>query len=584
MKKGNPIIYLLAFVLLVSACTGTHKTAQSSLTRLNSYSEGKLSYKSQFRFKYLFFESQRLKALEDYPKAVGLMEQCVAIDPLNADANLELSILHTITENLTSALFYANMAFKLNPDNTWILLHLAQVNVALGNLQGELNAHLSLVKLEPSNLDFKYSLAQSYTRNNLFKKAIGVYETIEDRLGVSQEVSVVKERLYIALGDLKSAVKELQILIDHFPANLSYRGMLAELYQANNMNEEALQVYTNILNENPSDPNSNIALAEHYRLKNDLNKAFKYLNYCFDNPSFSREIKFQILLSYFELATSDSSYLALLEPLLDKALFYHPNDPSFHGLSGDLYYQSNQMDLAYKSYLKALDFGESDYFIWNRCLLIGLELQLYKEVIDLGDRAIQLNPIQPMLYLLTGLAYSIDTRYDNAILVLNKGLKYVVNNKPLRAEFFSYLGDAYHSLALHKLSDDSYEKSLTLQPENHVVLNNYSYYLSLREVNLEKAEQLSKACNELRPDQANYQDTYGWILYKLGMHSKSLEWLRDALLNSNSASFVIMEHYADALYQNGLKEEAVQFWRKAISLGGDSPLLLKKAKDEALYE
>ena len=171
-------------------------------------------------------------------------------------------------------------------------------------------------------------------------------------------------------------------------------------------------------------------------------------------------------------------------------------DPSFHALSGDLYYQSNQMDLAYKSYLKALDFGASDYFIWNRCLLIGLELKLYKEVIDLGDKAIQLNPIQPMLYLLTGLAYSIDTRYDNAILVLNKGLKYVVNNKPLRAEFYSYLGDAYHSLALHKLSDESYEISLTLQPDNPVVLNNYSYYLSLREVNLEKAEQLSKACNE----------------------------------------------------------------------------------------
>lgn len=170
MKKGNAIIYLLAFVLLVSACTGTKKTAKSSLTRLNSYSEGELSYKSQFRFKYLFFESQRLKALEDYPKAVGLMEQCVAIDPLNADANLELSVLHTITENLTSALFYANMAFKLDPDNTWILLHLAQVNLALGNLQGELNAHLSLVKLEPSNLDFKYSLAQSIPATISLKK------------------------------------------------------------------------------------------------------------------------------------------------------------------------------------------------------------------------------------------------------------------------------------------------------------------------------------------------------------------------------------------------------------------------------
>jgi tetratricopeptide (TPR) repeat protein len=175
MTKNNAIFYTLAFVLLASACTGTQKIPQASLTRLNSYSEGELSYKSQFQFKYLFFESQRLKALEDYSKAVGLMEQCVAIDPLNADANHELSVLHSITENLTSALFYANVAFKLDPDNTWILVHLAQVNLALGNLQGELNARLSLVNLEPSNIDFKYSLAQSYTSNNFFKKAIGVY-------------------------------------------------------------------------------------------------------------------------------------------------------------------------------------------------------------------------------------------------------------------------------------------------------------------------------------------------------------------------------------------------------------------------
>ena len=59
-------------------------------------------------------------------------------------------------------------------------------------------------------------------------------------------------------------------------------------------------------------------------------------------------------------------------------------------------------------------------------------------------------------------------------------LNYVVNNTPLKAEFYSYLGDSYHFFGNDKKSDECYEKSLDMIPDNVVVLNNYSYYLSLK--------------------------------------------------------------------------------------------------------
>ena len=175
MRSIKVITYILSVTILFTACLGAKKLSNRSNTLLNSYTEGEVSYKSQFRFKYLFFESQRLKALEDYKKASDLMEQCIAIDPLNADANFELAQLYIRTEQLEPALFYANQAYKLDPNNTWILHSLAQLNLALGNSEAELNAYKSLVKLEPSNIENQYSLAQAYTRNDSYKKAIQVY-------------------------------------------------------------------------------------------------------------------------------------------------------------------------------------------------------------------------------------------------------------------------------------------------------------------------------------------------------------------------------------------------------------------------
>ena len=56
----------------------------SYLKMIKFKTAGDLSYKSQFRFKYLFFEAQRLKVLEEFENASSIMEQCVALDPTNA--------------------------------------------------------------------------------------------------------------------------------------------------------------------------------------------------------------------------------------------------------------------------------------------------------------------------------------------------------------------------------------------------------------------------------------------------------------------------------------------------------------------
>ncbi|MDL2230402.1 tetratricopeptide repeat protein, partial [Alistipes sp. OttesenSCG-928-L06] len=93
-----------------------------------------------------------------------------------------------------------------------------------------------------------------------------------------------------------------------------------------------------------------------------------------------------------------------------------------------------------------------------------------------------------------------------------KALKNLQNDS-LRSLMLGTIGDMYHADSLSKPDEayKYYEKALKYDPKNIHVLNNYSYYLSLEERELEKALDMSARVIELEPSDPTYLDTYGWI-------------------------------------------------------------------------
>ena len=90
--------------------------------------------------------------------------------------------------------------------------------------------------------------------------------------------------------------------------------------------------------------------------------------------------------------------------------------------------------------------------------------------------------------------------------------------------------------------------------------------------------------NIIVPNNSSYQDTYGWVLYKLGRFDDAKIWINKAIESGGKANDVIMEHYGDVLYKLGDKENALQFWIKAKEAGKGSEFLDKKVADKKLYE
>ena len=154
----------------------------------------------------------------------------------------------------------------------------------------------------------------------------------------------------------------------------------------------------------------------------------------------------------------------------------------------------------------------------------------------------------------------------------------------MEAQFYAYLGDAYNQLGDDPKSDEAYDNVLKLDPDNDYVLNNYAYYLSLRNENLEKAAEMAKRATELKPNNPANQDTYGWVLYKMGNYTEAEIWIGKSISNEEEASGVLLEHYGDVLWQLGNQEKALEYWLKAKEKSEGSNLLDQKIEEQKLIE
>jgi tetratricopeptide (TPR) repeat protein len=289
------------------------------------------------------------------------------------------------------------------------------------------------------------------------------------------------------------------------------------------------------------------------------------------------------LLSYYDLG-SDTSVLKYAFPLIEVLKQTHPKDPKPYTIAGDYYYRSDQNELAAIDFEKALDLDPSRYPIWQQLMIIYFDFSDYQKVANLADSCLELFPSQTTAYYFSGLANLQLKNYDKCIQNLQDGLFFIVNNEPLKGQFFTALGDAFYGQENYEESDKSYEKALQIDPQDVYVLNNYSYYLSLRSEKLEKALEMMKKCVEIKPGVSSYEDTYAWVFFQLKDYENAHKWLLKAIASGGNNSTTIVEHYGDVLYFLGQTDQALKQWLEAKELGSESESLERKIRDQKWYE
>lgn len=533
----------------------------------------------------IFIDATRARLAGDVPKAMKLYETCLLKNPGHSASMYELAQLYFNTGDYSTAARYAENASEIEPLNKWYKLLLVEIYGKAGRKKELLSTCEKLVEQDPRNLDFLYELANAYLMNDDGNNAIKTYQKIEDILGVTEEISMQKQRIFLIQNKTDKAAQEMEKLIKEFPdQETRYLSTLAEMYVQAGKQDDALKIYEKILEKDPDNPYIHITLSDYYRQKGDMVRSFDELKLGFANPSLDVDTKVRVLLAFFSVTEMYNEHKKDIIELAQILVVTHPSDPKSHSLYGDLLLDNKKYTEARDEFRKVIAIDSSRYAVWESLLNAEIQLADYNALEDESARAIELFPLLPVPYLFQGAALLENKKYSEAVSNLNTGAKLVSGNNLLLVQFYTYLGDAYNRMKDYSLSDQSYEKALKIDPENSFVLNNYAYYLSLRNEKLDKAEAMSAKSLKLDPTNAANMDTYGWILYKLGKYTEAAEWVQKAIDATAEADPDLLEHLGDIYYKSGDKDKALQLWQNALKVGKGTDFLEQKVKEGILYE
>ncbi len=528
-----------------------------------------------------FLEGMKFFMLEEYNKALDRFQRAYAISPTNAAVNYKLAETSLLLGSVRGALPFAKAALELEPSNPYYHLLLAQIYTNQQQYDDAIKVYARLTQELPNTEQYLFNLTDLYLSKNRLDDALRTLEQIEQKYGLIEEISFKKQQIYLKQNKLEQALKEGESLISSNPEEARYLLAQAEILAANKRIADATKMAEKALRVAPDNAYGRLMLADLLQQQGKTAEADAQLELAFGNPVLDIDSKVKILVDYIRRLPNEKVAAQAIK-LAELTTRAHPREAKAFAVAGDIYVNADRKLPARDSYLKAVALDPNHFKIWQQIVLLDGEMNQNDSLIAHSERALEFFPNQPMFWFYNGTAHLINKNYPKATKALEYGRRLAGNNLELQLQFNLQLGDAYHSLEQFALSDQAYEAVLALDPNNPHALNNYSYFLSLRGHNLQKAKAMAGTLVAQHPDNPTYLDTYAWVLYKLKEYPEAKRLLEKAVAASSDAT--IIEHYGDVLYQLGQRELALKQWVRANQVGGASEAISKKIKDKRLYE
>lgn len=580
---GKIILFLVLTTILISSVDSFAQRKKKKKNR-EQKSEAPIIVSQEDKRKAEMYhtEAEKYYILEDYAKAFVLYQKALEIDPYNATAFYKIAQIYLKGNDKEKAVFNVQRSIKLDDTNKYFYLLLADIYTKQSNFIDAAVTYENMIEKCKKANEYLFELAAIYIYQENYEKALITYNRIEAVFGLKEQVIAQKQKIYLKQSNLEMAIAEGQKLIDAFPGESRYVIMLVEILMSNNQSERAIPYLEDLVNNYPDNARALLMLADFYRKNGDTEKSNEYLNTAFGMTDLDIQPKIQVLAGFIQkLPDEDIEEFAI--NLGEKIIYTHPVDPRSFEIYGDLNMRLENDEKALEAYQKALELGASNFSTWQNVLQMEIKMEKYTEAIKDGEQALELFPNQAGICWFLGTAYLAEKDYEAAVEVLERGKRLSNSNEEMKSYFNAQLGDTYNNLKKYEKSDEAYEAALDHNADNDHVLNNYSYFLSLRKEKLDLAKKMSTKLVSRSPDNSTYLDTHAWVLYMREEYEEAKSYIEKAI-EGEDVSGTILEHYGDILFKLGDIDSAVKQWQRAKGMDETSVLIDKKIANRKLYE
>lgn len=538
----------------------------------------------------LYYDAVKARMLGDDKQSEALLLQVIKLKPDAAAAYYDLARIAFRQNEAEKSTDYIKKAIALDGSNKWYKEQYANILVLRNMPLDAANEFAKLAKTEKYNDDYLLKSAMLYQRGGKYKEALAALEELEKKDASDDDILLQKQQLYLKMNDAAGAARVVRQLIDRNPREARYYSLLAETYENDKQPEKAAEVYKQMQEKFPNDPSLQLSLAGQSLKKGDTAQYKAYVQKAITNKELDAETQIGLLIPYLQEINSSSEQKKEALLLTEKVVAQHPDDPKVLALYGDVLRLSNQPEQAAIQYKRVVKLNPASYAGWQQLLYTYTGPKDADSLIFYSEKAARLFPNQASVHYLNGIGYYNKRDYTSAIRSINRAVDLQpdendAEGNELLADMYSTLGDIYNSMKLYPNSDSSFEHALRLNPKNATVLNNYAYYLSVRNQRLADAERMSKKSLEIRPGEGTFLDTYGWILYQQGKFEQARNYIQQAIdAAKDEADATLWEHMGAVYYKLGDASKAVEAWKKAKAKGAENPALDKMIAERKLYE
>lgn len=586
------LLSLVVAVMFLSGIATPTMSIAKSYGEQDSVSQHKLVIHDTMQARYRYTDALKKFLIErDTAAAITLLDKSLAVDSMYAPAFYQKASIE-FGRDKTKAVEYARKAYEIDTMNRWYAALYAQTLALTENYDEALYLYRRLMKLDTKNPDHYRIVAILYQQRQQPYAAISVLDSADMRFGKNPYMTDLKRHLLLATRQYDRAIEEAQQAVDIAPYDQKSLLDLGTTYAAAGRDSLAQTTIQQAFKMDSTNIEAITTYADFLFSRKNISGYMSVLQILFRQKEYPLQHKLQLIERFMENRDFyGDNYFSIGNMALALNMLY-PTDPRTVNIYGEHLLAGGFVENSLQFFKQHLDDkpAQLDYY------MAVIDLEEYLQRPDSMDRyvarAMDIFAENPVLYIRKANRQYIKGDLHGAIGTFEKAMT-LASNDTMRGELWGYIGDTYHQIAeratLKRIKADTltkypikmsekaamkrcykaYEQALALYPGNASVLNNYAYFLSEEERDLEHALAMASQAIHLEKMNATYLDTYAWILYLLGRAEEAQGYMRQALSLDRTKSPELPLHYGDILYKLGNNFLAEIYWRKALELGGD---------------
>lgn len=431
LKEMKKTIYILFIIFLMYGCGGTKqgvpKDTRYQRKPIVEVTAEQLAADGQM------IDAMSQQLLGKNAEAMEGYRKLLAKTPDYAAAHYEMGRLMLQKGWTDSALVYSRRACELEGDNVWYQLQLAQVYGRQHDTKNHIATWESIVKQYPDVVDYYYELSNAYLLSGDVQGSIAVLDRVEKRYGVTEMVSLQKQKLWNAIERPDKARKELEKLAATMPNEPSYSAILAQSYMQEKDYAKALQYYNTILQADPNDENAHISIAECLLAMGKYDEAFRHVSIGLKHPAIDCKTKMLYIgemLRNEKFFASHAQQMFLLADTVVKGCPANDGHAYHYGL---LLATQKRYNEASEQIAKHLEYDSSQYMVWEALLLCESQAEgLDEQLMQHAFRAAELFPLHAKPYLVLSELYRRQGNCPKALYYLDRCLMVQPNNESIK--------------------------------------------------------------------------------------------------------------------------------------------------------